>query len=61
MAPQNLKQFELELADNIFLSQNCIPQIPTEALINAGITRPISATQSYQPTQNQPTASTPRT
>jgi hypothetical protein len=55
-APQNLKQFELELADNIFLSQNCIPQIPPEAYINAGITGTVSKTTSYQPTQTQPTA-----
>lgn len=55
MATQNLKQFELELADNIFLSQNCIPHIPPEVLINAGITGIISKTKSYKPNQTQPT------
>jgi ribosomal protein L29 len=56
MAEENFKLFKIELDDNVFLSQNCIPQIPTEVLINAGIHRPISETQSYQPTPNQPTA-----
>ena len=58
MAPQKLKLFELELDDNVFLTQNCIPQIPPEALINAGITRSISETKSYQPKTQQPISTT---
>ena len=58
MAEENFKLFKLELDDNIFLTQNCIPQIPTEALINAGITRTISQTTSYQPKTQQPVSTT---
>ena len=58
MAEENFKLFKLELDDNIFLTQNCIPQIPTEALINAGTTRTISQTTSYQPKTQQPVSTT---